>query len=73
VFAGQTVVPPRRPRRAMNDQQSDRHAFVLSLRCLECDRRWDDPLDRWRVYFTDDEPPEPVTYCPECARAEFGD
>jgi len=57
----------------MNDQQSDRHAFVLSLRCLECDRRWDDPLDRWRVYFTDDEPPEPVTYCPECARAEFGD
>jgi hypothetical protein len=47
--------------------------FVLSLRCVECGARWDDPAARWRIYFTDDEPPDPVTYCPECARREFSD
>ena len=36
-------------------------------------RRWDNAPERWRVYFTDDEPPEPVTYCPVCSRREFGD
>lgn len=51
----------------------DSHVFVLSLRCVECDRRWDDPTERWRVYLTCDEPAEPVTYCPDCARAEFED
>jgi hypothetical protein len=53
--------------------QHDTHVFVLSLRCVECGRRWDDVNERWRVYFTDDEPPDAVTYCPACARAEFGD
>ncbi|HEY6961115.1 MAG TPA: hypothetical protein VI408_04415 [Gaiellaceae bacterium] len=51
----------------------DAHVFVLHLRCVECNRRWDDPGERWRIYFTEDEPPDPVTYCPECARAEFAD
>ena len=54
-------------------EPSDSHVFVLSLRCTECNRRWDDPGERWRVYFSDDEPPEPATYCPECARREFDD
>ena len=53
--------------------KQDSHVFVLNLRCVECDRRWDDVNERWRVYFTDDEQPDSVTYCPECARAEFGD
>jgi hypothetical protein len=51
----------------------DSHVFVLSLRCMECGGRWDDVNERWRVYFTDDEPPEPITYCPRCAQIEFGD
>ena len=54
-------------------QQYDSHVFVLSLRCAQCGRRWDDPVERWRVYFSDDEPPEPATFCPECASREFGD
>ncbi|HZS24977.1 MAG TPA: hypothetical protein VFA30_08310 [Gaiellaceae bacterium] len=54
-------------------EPQDSHVFVLSLRCQECGRRWDDPGERWRVYFTDDEPPDPVSYCPDCARREFGD
>jgi hypothetical protein len=51
----------------------DAHVFVLKLRCIECNRRWDDPADRWRVYFTTDEPPAAVTYCPACAAVEFSD
>ena len=57
----------------MNEQQSDELTFVLSLRCVECDRRWDNASERWRICFTCDEPPEPVTYCPDCSRHEFGD
>jgi hypothetical protein len=53
--------------------QHDNHVFVLHLRCVECQRRWDDVNERWRVYFTDDEPPQPVTYCPACAASEFND
>jgi hypothetical protein len=53
--------------------QFDAHVFVLSLRCEECGRRWDDATERWRVYFTNDEPPEPASYCPDCARREFAD
>jgi len=41
--------------------------------CEECKRRWDEPSERWRVYFTDDEPPRLASYCPECAQWEFDD
>jgi hypothetical protein len=57
----------------MEEQQYDSHVFVLSLRCQECNRRWDDPGERWRVYFTREEVPEPVSYCPVCAHREFDD
>ena len=30
------------------------------------------PVELWRVYLTDDDPPKPVTYCPDCAEHEFG-
>jgi hypothetical protein len=55
------------------EQGHDSHVFVLSLRCVECNRRWDDAEERWRIYFTGDDPPEPASYCPECARREFND
>jgi hypothetical protein len=52
---------------------ADLYPIVLHLRCVECGRRWSDPRERWRVYLTDDAKPGPVTYCPVCARREFGD
>jgi hypothetical protein len=29
--------------------------------------------NRWQAYLTDDEPPEFVVYCRDCAEREFGD
>ena len=57
----------------MDEESVEAHVFILSLRCVECRARWDDPRERWRVYFTEDEPPDSYTYCPACARAEFDD
>jgi hypothetical protein len=45
---------------------------ALVQRCAECGREWVDARERWRVYVTEDEPPELVAYCPDCARREFG-
>jgi ribosomal protein L44E len=52
---------------------ADLYPIVLRLRCVECDRRWNDLTERWLVYFTDDDPPDPATYCPHCAKHEFED
>jgi hypothetical protein len=41
------------------------------LCCVECERRWVDPSERWRIYLTDDEPAEAVLYCASCASFEF--
>jgi hypothetical protein len=41
------------------------------LVCIECQRPWLDPSERWRVYNTDDDPPEGVPYCNHCAAREF--
>jgi hypothetical protein len=41
------------------------------LTCIECRCTWLELVERWRVYLTDDDPPEPVAYCPDCAEREF--
>jgi len=42
------------------------------LRCSECCRPWSDaPGARFRAYFTDDEPPAVLLFCPVCAAYEF--
>jgi hypothetical protein len=41
------------------------------LVCIECRRLWLDPTEKWRVYNTDDDPPEGVPYCNYCAAREF--
>jgi hypothetical protein len=38
---------------------------------VECGRESVGPIERWRVYLTDDEPPKPVVHCPVCAEREF--
>jgi len=49
-------------------------SVALIPSCAECEVPWL-PADeeRWSAYLTDDEPPEPAFYCPECAEREFGD
>jgi hypothetical protein len=50
------------------------YASVLArpvLVCEECRRPWLEPPERWRLFLTDDEPPEAVPYCPSCAGREF--
>jgi hypothetical protein len=46
---------------------------VFGLRCVVCGGRWRDPAERWRLYLTADDPPQPVAYCLNCAQREFGD
>ena len=47
------------------------HSRTQVIECIECARWWEDLTERWRVYLTDDDPPEPVAYCPACAASEF--
>jgi len=47
--------------------------FAIIPRCVEREAHWP-PADeaRWQAWLTDDEPPELVFYCVECAEREFG-
>jgi hypothetical protein len=46
---------------------------ALVPNCQECGAVWlCADHERWRAYRTDDEPPELVFYCPQCAEREFG-
>jgi hypothetical protein len=48
-----------------------------SLKCEECGAEPDFQAHGWRAFIAprpeEDEPPEVVVYCPECAEREFGD
>jgi hypothetical protein len=56
----------------MEERRSKRAATAVEIRCEECQRPWHDPLERWRMYLTDDPDPYAVPYCPVCAAREFG-
>ena len=45
---------------------------TLPLVCAECGRTWRVASERWVLKLTDDDPPEAVAYCPDCAAREFG-
>jgi hypothetical protein len=55
----------------MNEHQP-RQLAVETINCVECSVAWVDPYERWRVYLTEDELPEMVSYCHLCAEREFG-
>jgi hypothetical protein len=41
--------------------------------CAECQAVWRSADEvRWQAWLTDDEPPELVFYCRDCAEREFG-
>lgn len=52
--------------------RSEPRTLIEPLRCLECGRVWLELSERWRTYLSRESPPEPLTYCPECALREFG-
>jgi hypothetical protein len=56
----------------VNDASGQQLAVATSVVCIECRRVWHDPRERWRMYVTDDDPPEAVPYCDVCAAREFG-
>jgi hypothetical protein len=43
----------------------------IHLRCLGCGAAWEGGGD-WQVYFTCDQPPQPLAYCPGCTPREPG-
>jgi hypothetical protein len=51
------------------DDQVLRETAIASMCCLECERRWDDSKERWRMLHADG---EIGLYCPLCASFEFG-
>ena len=53
----------------MRDQQT----LTQVLACQECRQEWTDPVERWRLYVTVEEPGETLMYCPTCASREFDD
>ena len=55
----------------MMSDHSERTTLVERVRCLECGRAWLEKSERWRVYLNGENPPRPLTYCPECAQREF--
>ena len=56
----------------MQKKHGVRTLATIPLHCLECRRPWVVPTERWRMYLSGDTPPTPLTYCPDCARREFG-
>ena len=42
------------------------HQTARVIECVECCRPWEMPSERWRLYVTDEDPPEAVAYCQAC-------
>jgi hypothetical protein len=55
----------------MIDREPQNLTQVRHLSCVECEREWVHPSERWRIYLTPDAQPEPVLYCADCAAYEF--
>ena len=75
-------VSPNRPLafRSLSGRRSTSYTRPMPLErvaliptCAECEAVWL-PADeaRWQAWLTEDEPPELVFYCLECAEREFG-
>jgi hypothetical protein len=51
--------------------KAEKTISIEPVRCLECGRFWIETSEHWRMYLSAEEPPRPLTYCPDCARREF--
>jgi hypothetical protein len=54
------------------DREKSQVTACTDLRCLECERDWTEPSERWRMYATTGPEPDVGLYCPSCAAFEFG-
>jgi len=45
---------------------------TTTLTCIECSRPRLDSSERWRLKVLEEDVPETVPYCPDCACREFG-
>jgi RNase P subunit RPR2 len=68
----QEVRMPPEPSRHSVDATTEE---ALRILCIECQRPWLDPGQRWRAYTADDEntKPEVGFYCPTCGERCFDD
>jgi hypothetical protein len=53
------------------DREKHQVAASTDLRCLECERDWTEPNERWRMYATTGPEADVGLYCPLCAALEF--
>ena len=53
------------------DREMRSVAQTTDLLCLECEREWIEPSERWRMYAITGTDPEVGLYCPICASYEF--
>jgi hypothetical protein len=53
------------------DREKRQVATSTDLRCLECERDWTEPNERWRMYATTGPEADVGLYCPLCAALEF--
>jgi hypothetical protein len=57
----------------MQPERGEGSVAAQRLHCEECGREWLQAAEHWLMLLTDDDPPQAVTYCPECADREFGE
>ena len=56
----------------VQNDQADTVVATTTIVCIECRRPWVTDGERWRLKVTDDDEPDTVPYCPDCATREFG-
>ena len=55
----------------MQQEPAGRTISPPPLRCLECGRLWIEATERWRIYLSNEDSQQMLTYCPDCAGREF--
>jgi hypothetical protein len=68
-----TRADQRTSRRSTSSLKPSNTALTTTtIVCIECLRPWVTESERWRLKVTEDDEPETVPYCPDCAIREFG-
>ena len=52
-------------------EQSEENSVATLGCCTECGREWSNRREWWKLHLTDDDPPQAMLYCPDCAAREL--